>query len=230
MSMIDLKYTHVIFDLDGTILDTLEDLADACNWMLAQHGWPEHDLDAYRYFVGNGMVRLVQRATPDHAQEPDLQKQALSEFMARYDAHKADKTRPYDGVPRLLTRLKELGVHIAVLTNKMDTAAKPVVEQYYPGVFHLVQGALPGLPVKPDPTLLCRVMERMGAKPERTLFVGDSNVDIQTARNGGLAGCGVLWGFRTRQELEEEGAAYIASRPEDILSIVLGNNKLESYT
>ena len=215
-------FTHVIFDLDGTVLDTLDDLANSVNWVCEQHGWPIHRRDAYKYFVGNGMVKLLERATPDEAKQPGLWEQVQEQFHTYYGQHKADNTRPYEGMERVLNRLKEAGVSIAVLTNKPHTAAQPIMEQYYPGVFPVVQGALPGVPVKPDPTLLLQLMERMGAGPESTLFVGDSNVDIQTAKNGGLFSCGVLWGFRTRQELEGEGADRIAAKPEDLLNIILG--------
>lgn len=216
------SFSCVIFDLDGTVLDTLDDLANSVNWVCERHGWPTHERDAYKYFVGNGMVKLLERATPDEAKQPGLWEQVQEQFHDYYRQHKADNTRPYDGMERVLNRLKEAEVSIAVLTNKPHTAAQPIMEQYYPGVFPEVQGALPGVPVKPDPTLLQQLMERMGAKPESTLFVGDSNVDIQTAKNGGLFSCGVLWGFRTRQELEGEGADVIAARPEDLLSIILG--------
>ncbi|MBE6972909.1 MAG: HAD family hydrolase [Ruminococcaceae bacterium] len=215
------RFSHVIFDLDGTVLDTLDDLANSVNWVLTQHGWPTHERDTYKYFVGNGMVKLLERATPEQAKQPGLWEQVQEEFHAYYAQHKADCTKPYDGMERVLNRLKEVGVSIAVLTNKPNTAAQPIMEQYYPGVFPLVQGAMPQLPVKPDPTVLMRLMERMGANPESTLFVGDSNVDIQTAKNGGLSSCGVLWGFRTRQELEEEGAQFIAQTPDDLLNIIL---------
>ncbi|MBQ9973514.1 MAG: HAD-IA family hydrolase [Oscillospiraceae bacterium] len=217
-----MRYTHVVFDLDGTILNSLEDLADACNWVLENHGWPTHPLDAYRYFVGNGVIRLLERATPDEAKTEPVWEQVTQAFHARYHAHKADKTRPYEGLPELLDDLRGRGVTIAVLTNKPHSAALPIVEQYYPGVFHLVQGAVPEMPVKPDPALLHQVMAQIGARPEHTLFVGDSNVDIQTARNGGVDSCGVLWGFRTREELEGEGATYIAAHPKDIIALVLG--------
>ena len=142
--------------------------------------------------------------------------------MTYYDAHKADKTAAYAGMPEAVARMKEAGVSLAVLSNKADQMAGPVVEHYYPGIFPLVQGAVDGLPVKPDPTLLLRLMERMGADPARTLFVGDSNVDIQTAKNGGLTSCGVLWGFRSRQELEAEGADYLVETPEELIQVVLG--------
>ena len=217
-----MRYTHVVFDLDGTTLNSLEDLADACNWVLENHGWPTHPLDAYRYFVGNGVIRLLERATPDEAKTEPVWEQVTQAFHARYHAHKADKTRPYEGLPELLDDLRGRGVTIAVLTNKPHSAALPIVEQYYPGVFHLVQGAVPEMPVKPDPALLHQVMAQIGARPEHTLFVGDSNVDIQTARNGGVDSCGVLWGFRTREELEGEGATYIAAHPKDIIALVLG--------
>lgn len=216
------KFTHVIFDLDGTLLDTLEDIADACNWLCEQHGWPRHSLKEYCYFVGNGAAKLVERSVPAHARTPEQLEQLLKEYSSYYGVHKADKTHPYDGMPELLARLKQEGISIAVLTNKPDTAAKEVMEQYYPGVFRLVQGGQPGVPLKPDPTAVHMLMERMGAEKESTVFVGDSNVDIQTAKNSGIAGCGVLWGFRTREELEGEGADFIAPTPQALLNIILG--------
>ena len=214
-------FKFCIFDLDGTVLDTLDDLANSVNWVCARHSWPTHQRDAYKYFVGNGMVKLLERATPEQAKQPGLWEQVQEEFRDYYAQHKADCTKPYAGMEQVLNRLKEAGVSIAVLTNKPHAAAQPIMEQYYPGVFPVVQGAMPGLPVKPDPTLLLQLMERMGAQPGNTLFVGDSNVDIQTAKNGGLSSCGVLWGFRTRQELEGEGARFIADTPDDLLNIIL---------
>lgn len=216
------RYTHVIFDLDGTILNTLEDLADSVNHVCAAHGWPTHDYEAYRYFVGNGMAKLVERATPAAAHVEPLRSAVQQEFVAYYALHSADKTCPYPGMPELLETLKAEGVTIAVLTNKHNSAAQEVMQRYYPGVFHAVQGAVEGYATKPDPALLHRLMDELGAVPQTTLFVGDSNVDIRTAKNGGIAGCGVLWGFRTRQELEEEGATLIAEDPEELLHIILG--------
>lgn len=216
------RFSNVIFDLDGTLLDTLADLADSCNHICANHGWPTHDYSAYCYFIGNGAAKLVERAIPESVRGTQLGQEALNEFLVYYEQHKADKTGPYAGMPEVVDTLKQAGIKIAVLTNKPDAAAGPVMEQYYPGVFELVQGGLPGVPLKPDPTPVHKLLERMGAGRESTLFVGDSNVDIQTARNSGLSGCGVLWGFRSRQELEGEGADYIAAKPEDLLNIILG--------
>lgn len=215
-------YSYVIFDLDGTLLNTIEDLADAGNHVCKLHGWPVYPVESYKRMVGNGIPNLVRRFAPPETDSATLD-QAFQEFMAWYDLHKEDKTAPYPGMKQLALELKQAGISIAVLSNKADEMAGPVVEAYYPGVFPIVQGALPNLPTKPDPTLLHRLMNRMGAVPEQTLFVGDSNVDIQTAKNGHLASCGVLWGFRTRQELEEEGADYLAEGPQDLMKVVLGS-------
>lgn len=214
-------YQNVIFDLDGTLLNTLEDLADAGNYTCRLRGWPEHPVEAYKYFVGNGMAKLVERFAPAECRTPEILGEALDQFMLYYNAHKEDKTLPYPGIPEALARLGGAGVQMAVLTNKADYLARPVVEQYFPGVFRYVQGALPGQPTKPDPTLLRALMGKMGASAENTLFVGDSNVDIRTAINGGLTSCGVLWGFRTRNELVTEGADRLVETPEELADLIL---------
>ena len=214
-------FHNVIFDLDGTLLNTLDDLGDAGNYACRQMGWPEHPIESYKYFVGNGMEKLVERFTPAQFRTPEQLKTAYDIFMPYYNAHKEDKTVPYEGIPDLLSRLKEEGVQIAVLTNKAHHLALPVLERYFPGVFTFAQGALPGKPTKPDPALLHELMERMGAGREDTLFVGDSNVDIRTAKNGGLTGCGVLWGFRGREELLEEGADYLAETADELAELIL---------
>ena len=222
------RFTHVIFDLDGTLVNSLEDIADACNRMLARHGYPTHGLRDYCYFVGNGAARLVERALPPQARTPELLASLLAEYNEDYRQNNAVKTCAYDGIPEVLEQVKRAGIGIAVLTNKPDDTAGPVMEQYYPGVFPLVRGGLPGVPLKPDPAPVRALMEQMGADRESTLFIGDSNVDIQTGKNSGIAACGVLWGFRTREELEQEGADYIAATPAELLAIILGENKLES--
>ena len=215
-------YSYVIFDLDGTLLNTIDDLADTGNHVCSLHGWPAHSVEEYKHMVGNGIPKLVERFAPAGTDQATLD-QAFGEFMDWYGVHKEDKTAPYPGMSEAALRLKEAGVSIAVLSNKAHALAGPVVEDYYPGQFPWVQGALPGLPTKPDPTLLHRLMEQMGASPEDTLFVGDSDVDIRTARNGGLTSCGVLWGFRGRAELEAEGADCLARTPEELVKAVLGD-------
>lgn len=215
-------YKNVIFDLDGTLLNTLEDLADATNWVCGLHGWPTHQVEEYKYFVGNGAPKLLERVVPAGTELTDeLRRVTLAEFTERYNAHKSDKTTAYPGVPEAIRQLRQAGVTLAVLSNKPHEAARPVVERYYPGLFHQIQGALPGFPVKPDPTLLRRLMEELGATSADTLFVGDSNVDIRTAKNGGLTSCGVLWGFRTRRELEAEGADYIVDSATALVELIL---------
>lgn len=213
-------YKHVIFDLDGTLLNTIDDLADTGNHVCSLHGWPTHTVDEFKLMVGNGIPKLVERFAPQGTDKETLD-QAYGEFMDWYGVHKEDKTAPYAGMPEVAKALREAGVSIAVLSNKADVMAGPVVEHYYPGIFPVVQGALPGLPTKPDPTLLHKLMDRLGATREDTLFVGDSNVDIRTAKNGGLTGCGVLWGFRSREELETAGADVIVSTPQELLDLIL---------
>ena len=212
-------YRYVIFDLDGTLLNTLEDLAAAGEYVCAQNGWPAHTLDEYRYFVGNGIPKLCERFSPADQRSPERLAQTLEQFTRYYDAHKEDATAPYPGIEAL--RLKEAEVSIAVLSNKAHPLAKGVLEHYFPDRFAFVQGAKPGVPVKPDPAGLRQLMAAMGADPASTLFVGDSNVDIRTAKNGGLAGCGVLWGFRTEEELRGEGADHIAADPAALGRIIL---------
>lgn len=209
-------YTHIIFDLDGTLLNTIDDLADACNHVCTAHGWPTHTVEEYKYFVGNGIPNLVSRFVPAGLSK-DALAAALNEFSAYYNAHKEDKTAPYDGIPEVLTILKAAGVHMAVLSNKAHGLTGPLLERYFPGGFEASQGALPGVPLKPDPALLKQLMEQLGAQRSTTLFVGDSNVDVQTGKNGGLPVCGVLWGFRGREELEREGADLLIDRPAQLV-------------
>ena len=215
-------YKHVIFDLDGTLLNTIDDLADTGNHVCTLHGWPTHTVAEFKLMVGNGIPKLVERFAPQGTSQEVLD-QAFQEFMDWYGVHKEDKTAPYAGMPEVAKALREAGVSIAVLSNKADVMAGPVVEHYYPGIFPVVQGALPGLPTKPDPTLLHKLMDRLGATREDTLFVGDSNVDIRTAKNGGLTGCGVLWGFRSREELVQEGADFLAENTDELKAVILGH-------
>lgn len=214
-------YRYVIFDLDGTLLNTLEDLTDAGNWVCRRHGWPTHTTEEFKQFVGNGLAKTAERFAPADWKTPERVEAILTEFLPYYNAHKEDKTAPYAGMPQVLEQLKSAGVTMAVLTNKAHDMAGPVVDRYYPGLLPIVQGAVPDAPTKPDPTLLRHLMEQIGANGENTLFVGDSNVDIRTAKNGGLISCGVLWGFRSRRELEAEGADHIVETPAELAELIL---------
>lgn len=214
-------YKTVLFDLDGTLLNTIDDLADAGNRVCAARGWPQHTAEEYKYFVGNGIPRLVERFSPPEARTPDLLADTLAAFQADYGAHLRDKTAPYPGMPALLARLKAAGVQLAVFSNKADPLARQVVADYFDApLFDAVRGALPGVPTKPAPQGTLALMQAIGADPASTLYVGDSDVDVQTAHNAGLPCCGVLWGFRTRQELAGAGAEHLAADTEELWNVI----------
>ena len=200
----------VIFDLDGTILDTIEDLAAAGNWVCRQHGWPEHTTERFMAMVGHGIPNLVL-----------LIASALSQFSSYYGAHNMDKTAPYAGIPELLERLKAAGIQMAVYSNKADEFSREIVEHFFPGVFHLVRGKLPDVPVKPDSAAAKALLEELAASPSESLFVGDSSVDIQTGHNAGARACGVTWGFRSRASLEAAGADFLADTVEELEQVLL---------
>ena len=215
-------YKTVVFDLDGTLLNTIDDLADAGNRVCAARGWPQHTVEEYKYFVGNGIPKLVERFSPPQARTPAVLADTLAAFQADYGAHLRDKTAPYPGMPALLARLKAAGVQLAVFSNKADPLARQVVADYFDAaLFDAVRGALPGVPTKPAPQGTLALMQAIGADPAATLYVGDSNVDVDTAHNAGLPCCGVLWGFRTRQELTDAGAEHLAANAEELWNVIV---------
>lgn len=224
MAHVSVSVSHIIFDLDGTLLDTLEDLARAGNHVCAQHGWPTYPIDTYRYKVGNGMVKLAERLIPaEYAGDGRVLQQVLNEFRAYYDEHKEDHTRPYPGIESALDRLQEAGIHLAVLTNKDHAAAAPLVARMFgPHRFDVVQGHIAGYDPKPAAPITQLVLEQLGADPANALYVGDSNVDVETGHNAGLPVAGVSWGFRGRDELAAAGADFIADTPDELVTIVLG--------
>ena len=214
-------FRTVIFDLDGTLLNTIDDLADAGNWVCAQNGWPQFSRTQFRAMVGHGIPNLVARFSPEEARTPERLARTLEAFSARYGAHNMEKTAPYSGIPALLERLDEAGVCLAVYSNKADAFSRQLIARYFPGRFALVRGKVEGVPVKPDPAGLRGILAELGAVPAGTLFVGDSDVDIRTGHNAGLAACGVTWGFRSRASLEATGAEPLADTAEDLENLIL---------
>lgn len=214
----------IIFDLDGTLLNSVEDLGRAVNHALKLRNLPLHSMDEYRYFVGNGVRKLIERAlraTLGHDAEQELQETVLQDFMAYYIEHKCDYTMPYDGIPELLRNLNKRGVKIAVASNKFITGTQALVQNFFPDInFTAVLGQREGVPVKPDPQIVNDILSMAGTMASETLYVGDTGIDMQTARNAGIESIGVLWGFRTKEELIENGAVHIVSEPSEILDLL----------
>ncbi len=209
----------VIFDLDGTLLNTLGDLRAATNHALEVRGLPPHSMEEIRQFIGNGIRLLICRAMPEGTPEAEIDA-ALDDFKAYYAAHIHDRTVPYDGIPQLLTALRKRGIQVAVLSNKIDSASQELIEYFFPGKTDVVFGEHVGVPRKPDPTSCRMVMQQLGVQPEQVLYVGDSGTDMQTAKNAGLYAVGVTWGFRSKEVLLKYGADVLVHRPEQILQIL----------
>lgn len=211
--------TAVLFDLDGTLVDSLADIADALDVVLRELGHPTHSLEAYRRFVGEGARELVRRALPSGA--ASQLDDALARYKARYRAHLVEKTRPYEGIPELVAALRARGVPLAVVTNKPHDAAIEVVDWLFDrGTFEIVLGQKDGVPHKPDPTGPRSILRALDVAPSDALFVGDSDTDMRTARNAGMRAVGVTWGFRTRAELEASGAEHLVDHPREIVPLI----------
>lgn len=210
----------VLFDLDGTLLNTLDDLGDSTNYALGLYGLPSHSIEEYKYFVGNGMRKLIERAVPQGS-SPQTVDKVFDAFMEYYGKHYADKTAPYDGAVKMLNDVKSKGKIIAVITNKADSSAQQVVADYFgKDLFNLVFGQREGIPTKPDPTLTLMAMKELGVTPQECIFVGDSGMDVATGVNSGAYPVGVLWGFRKADELMENGAKRLISAPSELLGII----------
>ena len=215
-----MKYQTYIFDLDGTLLDTLGDLAASVNYALLTHGMPEHSIDDVRRFVGNGVHKLMQRAVPDGDANPDFEA-AFATFRQHYMQHALDTTRPYDGIPETLAALRQQGCHIAVVSNKMMAATVELCQHFFPDTVEVAIGEheAEGIRKKPAPDTVLAALRQLGVGKESALYVGDSDVDIETARNAGLPCISVLWGFRDRDFLLQHGATTFATHPLSLISL-----------
>ena len=211
----------VIFDLDGTLLDTLEDLWTAVNHALSVCNMPERSLDEVRRFVGNGIKMLMIRAVPGGEENPDFDK-AFEAFKQYYGVHCNDTTKPYDEIPELLQELKEEGYAVAIVSNKIDSAVKDLNERYFPQV-EVAIGDRENLKRKPEPDSVFLALKELGRTQGEAVYVGDSDVDLQTAQNAGLPCISVLWGFRDRAFLKEHGASIFVDKPTEILDILKRN-------
>lgn len=212
----------IIFDLDGTLLYTLEDLQTAVNRALKSFNFKERTLEEVRNFVGNGVVLLMERAIPDGRNNPDFEA-CLNEFYKNYSSNVNEKTRPYDDIPETLDYLKSKGVRLAVNSNKYDAAVKDLCKIYFPQI-EVAIGAREGIDIKPAPNGVNDILAFLHTNRANAFFIGDSSVDIQTAKNSGLKSIGVTWGYRTKASLVEAGADYIVDAPKEIIDIVLPAN------
>ena len=209
----------VLFDFDGTLLYTIPDLADAVNYGLERFGYPTHDYDTVQSFVGNGVRRLVARALPQGEENPDFER-VFAAFNEYYDAHCVDKTAPYEGIMELLAVLHKKGVPMSIVTNKYQSAAEELRQRFFGEYIPIIEGDRPGRERKPDPAPVKAALELMGAKAEEAVYIGDTEVDMQTAANSGLDFIAVAWGYRTLEELKALGIEKIALRPMDIFELV----------
>ena len=213
------KVRAVLFDLDGTLADSLADLATATNGALTQLGCPTHPVESYRYMVGDGARELCARALPPDKQ--GLQDEILRRMRQHYDRHCFDLTKLYAGIPELISALAERRHRLAVLSNKPDDFTKRMIAHYFqPSPFAVVRGQLPNVPLKPNPTAARQIAQDIGIPPAHWLYLGDTNTDMRTACAAGMHAVGVLWGFRDRHELVESGAEHIVAKPEDVLALL----------
>lgn len=215
----------ILFDLDGTLVNSLFDLADGVNRAIASMGYPTHPVEAFKYFVGDGIPKMIERALPQKQRNQTTINEVKDIFLSYYSVHYADNTCVYPGMLDLVNTLKDLGFKVAVVTNKDQNMANEVVTTLYGNVFDLILGKRDGIPTKPDPTAALMAMKELNVKPNECIFIGDSGMDVATAVNSGAVPVGELWGFRQEDELLANGAKYIISEPKELLDIIKELNK-----
>lgn len=213
-----MKHKAVIFDLDGTLLDTIEDLADSMNNVLTRYNFPTHTVDEYKYFVGEGVDELIRKSLPENQRSDEMIKRCVVEMREEYSKLWYNKTRPYDGINELLYNLTKRNVKMAVLSNKIDHFTKMMVKKLLPDWnFQIVLGSRPNVPNKPDPTSAIEIANSFGVPPHEFIYLGDTSIDMETANNAGMYPIGALWGFRTAKELKDSGAKALIEKPMELL-------------
>ena len=211
-----------IFDLDGTLLNTIADLATATNQALDACGFPTHPIEAYPFFVGNGINKLFERALPAEARTEENVLRIRAHFLPYYDEHNADLSRPYPGIPQLLENLQAAGIQVAVASNKYHRATEKLIRHYFPTIrFAAILGQREGVPIKPHPQIVEDILALVPVSKEEVIYIGDSGVDMQTALNAGVESIGVTWGFRPREELLQYSPTHLADTVEEIENIIL---------
>ena len=217
----------VIFDLDGTLLNTIEDLGHAANYALERNGYATHSMASYPYFVGNGVRRLMTRVLPEDARDNETVDRVLTDFLEYYDEHCTDCTKPYNGMPELLQDLSYQGVAMTVASNKYQKAVDKIIPHFFPDInFIAIEGHREGVNVKPDPSVVFAILAKAQVSKADTLYVGDSGVDMETARRACIDSVGVTWGFRSKKELVEYYADVIVNDPVEIFDIVESGIKI----
>ena len=216
------KIKLAIFDLDGTLLNTISDLAHSTNYALINNGFPDHPIESYRFFIGNGINKLFERALPENNKTEENIKRIRETFLPYYDLHYADYTKPYDGIHDLLKMLQSKDIMLAVASNKYQSATEELIKIMFPDIFFIaISGQREGTPIKPDPTIVKDILKIANVSAEETIYIGDSGVDMQTAANSNVTSIGVTWGFRPLEELKAAGANLIANTPADIELFIL---------
>ena len=213
----------IIFDLDGTLINTIDDLGQACNYALSACGFPTHKIEDYPRLVGNGINKLIERALPEEHRNEATVLRVREYFVPFYDEHNCDLTRPYDGIPELLQTLKAAGHTLAVASNKYQAATEKIVAQLFPGVFDVVLGEREGIPRKPDPQIVWDIIHRLSPLASNLspiYYIGDSLVDAETAKAAGVRFAACTWGFCTREQLESASPEYMVDHPLDILTLI----------
>lgn len=211
----------VIFDLDGTIVDTINDLATACNHALQESGFPTHHISTYQFYVGNGVTRLIERALPSESVNSDTVSAVRNIFMEYYDIHGTDASKPYYGIPELLKQLDAMEVKLAVASNKYQSAVERIVAKLFPEIpWVAVEGQKANVNVKPDPSVIFEILGKCPTPKKDVILVGDSAVDMETARRACIESVGVTWGFRPESELVAAGADHIINSPAQLLPLI----------